>query len=633
MLSALPDPEFAELIVDEDGVPRSPRFGDRYYSRSGGLEEARHVFLEGNRLSARWQADESTRRRSFTVGELGFGSGLNFLATWQLWRQTVAADRHMRLNYLAIERYPLRCSDLQRVHAAWPELAELSTALLACWPAAVLGTQRLLLADGTVQLTLIGDEVSPALARLDAATMVDAWLLDGFSPPRNPQMWSAAVCEAMAAHSPIGGTVASYSVARLVRENLQRSGFTNARRPGYGPKRHSLCGHLSRSARAGPALVHAGQRPRKALVLGAGLAGCHVAAALAVRGVEVTVIEAAEDAASGASGQPRSMIFPWLAGSDTLRGRLSLAGYQFAVQHYRRLMTTGRLRAGVEIDCCGLLQLGVTPKLQQRLQAVAEYHRNCSELLVAVSAAAAAEISGIAQRFGGLHYPDGGWLQPWAVCRALLASPGVTLRKACSVVELVSAQRGWKALDESGLVVAEAEVAVVATGSAPLPRPLAGLPLSVLGGQSSWLENWAPTRPLRCVLSHRGYLCPADPSGRQLFGATHQPEEEAERLPAQHDADNLRLLLRALAPPEGAAAPALSSARSGRRCQSPDGLPLVGLSRPGLYLSLAHGGRGVCHTPICGLLLADLICGEPLPLDRQTVAALSPQRFARQNMA
>ena len=72
-----------ERLNWNDGVPWSERFEDIYFSRSDGLAESRYVFLQGNRVSERWQ-----KKSIFHIGEAGFGTGLNFLATWQLWQET-----------------------------------------------------------------------------------------------------------------------------------------------------------------------------------------------------------------------------------------------------------------------------------------------------------------------------------------------------------------------------------------------------------------------------------------------------------------------------------------------------------------------------------------------------------------
>ena len=68
----------AELIWRDGTIPVSTRFDDPYFSLENGLNETRHVFLDGNDLPARFA-------KGFHIAELGFGSGLNFLAVWQAW--------------------------------------------------------------------------------------------------------------------------------------------------------------------------------------------------------------------------------------------------------------------------------------------------------------------------------------------------------------------------------------------------------------------------------------------------------------------------------------------------------------------------------------------------------------------
>src|SRR5580704_6202638 len=110
------------VIFDADGVPRSRRYGDVYFSREGGLAESRAVFLDGCGLPGRWAG-----RRRFTVGELGFGTGLNILALLHLWRAHRPPGG--RLSIFSVEAEPLSAQEAGRALAAWPELADLADAL------------------------------------------------------------------------------------------------------------------------------------------------------------------------------------------------------------------------------------------------------------------------------------------------------------------------------------------------------------------------------------------------------------------------------------------------------------------------------------------------------------------------
>lgn len=213
----------------KDGVPVSRRFGDVYFSRGDGLEEARHVFLNGNQLTARWPSGAALR-----IGELGFGSGLNFLATWQAWRQQ---ERPGRLCFASVERYPLARPDLQAVVALWPELAPEAQQLVAAYPETPQG--RWQHCWGNVELQVDFQEAAEALACWPAGA-IEAWFLDGFSPKVNPDLWAPELLKEVFRITQPGGTGATYTVAGAVRRALQAAGFRLEKRPGFGKKREML---------------------------------------------------------------------------------------------------------------------------------------------------------------------------------------------------------------------------------------------------------------------------------------------------------------------------------------------------------------------------------------------------------
>ncbi|WP_143435662.1 tRNA (5-methylaminomethyl-2-thiouridine)(34)-methyltransferase MnmD, partial [Henriciella aquimarina] len=174
-------PPRPDLAWQEDGTPVDARVGDVYFSRHNGLEETRAVFLQGCGLPARWQD-----RTGFTIGELGFGTGLNFLAAWQLWRETRGPDGW--LHFVSFEGYPLAREDAARALAAWPELADLAAKLLDAWPERARGVQRRVWPDERLTLTLHTGEIAEMLPQ--ARLRADAWFLDGFSPAKNDAMWA-----------------------------------------------------------------------------------------------------------------------------------------------------------------------------------------------------------------------------------------------------------------------------------------------------------------------------------------------------------------------------------------------------------------------------------------------------------
>lgn len=223
------------LSFDSQGTPTADAYSDVYHAAAGGPAQARHVFLAGNGLPARWRG-----RERFTLLETGFGLGLNFLATWQAWRDDPAACA--TLEFVSVEKHPVVVSDLARAHAAWPEFSGLAAALRAQWPPLVTGEHRLVLDDGRVVLRLIFGDALEVLR--DFELCADAFYLDGFSPARNPEMWSPALCAALARLAAPGATLATWSVAGPLRRALAAAGVALSRRPGFADKREMLTGQF-----------------------------------------------------------------------------------------------------------------------------------------------------------------------------------------------------------------------------------------------------------------------------------------------------------------------------------------------------------------------------------------------------
>ena len=229
-------PAESPLVLDDQGQPRSRLYGDVYFSTLDGLAESRAVFLQGCGLPEAWAG-----RRRFTVGELGFGTGLNILALLDLWRRTAPAGAW--LDIFSIEAHPLAAEEAAAVLAAWPEVADLAELLVRRWPGRARGFHRLDLPEVRATLDLAVMEAGEALAGWTGTA--DAWFLDGFAPSANPQMWRQEVLDLVAARSAAGARAATFTVAGDVRRGLQAAGFEVAKRPGFGRKRQMLAARFS----------------------------------------------------------------------------------------------------------------------------------------------------------------------------------------------------------------------------------------------------------------------------------------------------------------------------------------------------------------------------------------------------
>lgn len=199
----------------EDGIPVSTRFDDPYFSLAGGLDETRHVFLAGNELPTRL-------RPGLHIAELGFGTGLNLLALAQM-------SGDVPLRYTSFEGYPMSVAELARAHATFPELADMAAQLRAGWSARQFAVDN-------IQVQIITGDVRDSLPAWQGRA--DVWFLDGFSPAKNPDMWSEDLMAEVGHHTAPGGSFATYTAAGHVRRALQAAGFEVTRAPGFAGKRH-----------------------------------------------------------------------------------------------------------------------------------------------------------------------------------------------------------------------------------------------------------------------------------------------------------------------------------------------------------------------------------------------------------
>ncbi len=591
-------------------TPHSVNFDDVYHSTDGGPGQAQRVFLAGNNLPEAWR-----NRDHFVILETGFGTGLNFLSTWAVWQADPNACA--QLHYLAAEKHPFTTEDLACIQAAWPEYANLAAELCAVWPILTPGFHRIELAGGRLLLTLLLGDAQTTLPQVSA--QVDAFFLDGFAPANNPALWSPPLLRRIAALAAPEATLATWCVAGKIRRSLQDAGFQLEKAPGYGGKREMLRGRFA-PPRKRPHPRH----PGHAIVIGAGLAGCSTAYALARRGWLVTVIDRHSAVAQGASGNPAGIVRPMLSLDDNLASRFTRAAFLYATRVWP--LHPGRPRWSP----CGVLQLArdaADAAYQQRLMATLAFP---PEILRGVDGPTTqALLDGRVTATGnhaGLHFPNAGWAAPPSLCQANLAACGerLTLLYSTPVVSLEPAGEGWHALDATHREIACADIVVLAGGAevGRLPQAM-GLPLECMRGQVSLLPD-RDFQSLRLVVCGDGYVIPPV-DGQVCTGASYEIGlDRTPSLTARHaNLARLETLLPGCdTKPEGIVD------RVSFRAITRDRMPMIGpLAEPGLFAMLGMGSRGLVWSPLASELLASQICGEPLPIEKDLARAVDPRRF------
>ncbi|MBV1915454.1 MAG: bifunctional tRNA (5-methylaminomethyl-2-thiouridine)(34)-methyltransferase MnmD/FAD-dependent 5-carboxymethylaminomethyl-2-thiouridine(34) oxidoreductase MnmC [Pseudomonadales bacterium] len=673
-----------DIQWNDSGQPYSTEYQDIYFSRSSGLDETEHVFIEGNRLRQRFSELKGTGpNRNFTIAETGFGTGLNFLYTCSIWDQIDTGDA--RLHFISVEKAPLSPQQLTQAFSKWPELKPYQERLLACYPERLKGIHQVHFSglasqktDTTIQLTLLFGEAVEQLQQLSGSARfgVDAWFLDGFAPSRNPDLWSPELFAEIARVSANSSTFSTYTAAGDVRRGLTEVGFDVEKLPGFGTKREMCRGVLRSKSSVQmrqpkpwftlPVLANDKVRDRKAVVIGAGLAGCNAAYSLAQRGWQVELLDAGEGVATGASGNPQGILYTRFSSTPSSSAEFSLFSYLFAQKFYREL-SEANPNCSEFFFPSGVIQLAFNEKEHERLRSIVDKTALSQDLVKWLTPQQVNEQSGVTVDIEGLFFPGGGWLIPSTLCQALSQHPNITRRFSQSVAELefieTQGSTGWRLLCEDKKQITEAPVVILACAEQSnrlIPgRPL---PTKAIRGQVTQLPSNAGTPNLQTVLCTDGYIAPANGSS-QCIGATYNfGSTSAEISPEDHQTNlaNLGQYLPKLhqqitdgCDPEELY-PENLSGRVGFRCTTPDYLPIVGplpktdafLSdyailrkdktipvqqsgryHPGLYSCIGMGSKGLAYAPLCAELLACMICNEPLPMTRALSEALNPSRF------
>ena len=563
--------------------PRSQQFDDVYFSAEDGLAETRHVFVEGNGLPGRWQG-----RDRFCIAETGFGTGLNFLAAWKLFDETAPPGAF--LDFVSVEKYPLSREEIRTGLAYWaPQLGPYLERYLSHYPLRTAGYHRVVF-DGRVALTVIFDDVNDAFPQLDAR--VDAWFLDGFTPAKNPQMWTPGVFAEMARLSAPGATFATFTAAGDVKRGLREAGFDVRKQKGFGRKRDMLAGCMP--GESAPPM----RRTGRVAIVGGGLAGTSCAYVLMQYGFTAVIYERESALAARASGNRLGLYNPRFT---AFRGAESgFYASAFALAH----RTFAALK-DIDFNPCGALHLVTDDDKQKRFPRTAQNWGWHEDHMRMVTADEASSIAGVTVEQDALYLPDSGAVSPYKLCHAYARDIDVRLNTEADPDDL------------------DADYIIYAGGAGALSLP--GFPLETVRGQVSYPVPDDALRSLKTALCYGGYLAPGA-GGDYMLGSTFQRWLSDTDIKDADHADNIAKL--------AAAVPALAGVtvdggRAGLRTASKDRFPVIGAWKDRIYLSTAHGSHGLLSSLMAAHYIADLMRQGPVCLPRPSVAALAPSRFAK----
>lgn len=637
-------------------TPYSNEFADIYYSPENGKAESDYVFIQHNQLQQRFSVLESTH---FTIAETGFGTGLNFLNTWKLWRET--APKGKKLYFISTELYPLSPKDLQQSLAQWQELQDLSELLIKHYPLNLQGLHCIEFVDGVTLLLYFGDVLDGLSAFIENThpnltyqpqRAVDAWFLDGFNPKQNEGMWQDAVFHLMAKLSKSDTTLATFTAAGFVRRGLQSAGFELQKVKGFGNKREMLTGiykglpHSTVDNQAHKRhspyghfwpIYRSEQSIQSVLVIGAGIAGCTTAWTLAKAGLKVTLVDKDAAIMQQASGNPQAVLFPKLSLDNSLFAEFNLHSLLYALRFYQQ----EELKTAFHHS--GLLQLD--SKTSQKLKKLV-----IAGLQESLTAEQASDLCQSLLQEQALHYPATGWIDTQQLAQCFIQSGLFEFVAGQNIHSLKRVENHWQACSNNQRFSADAVILCNAQAANQLLGK--SLPTKTIRGQiTSFSASHLPQ--LQNIICKDSYICPPL-NNYYTCGASFDLHNHSSEISLENQQENLSKVQQLL-PDFAKHELQATSNRVNFRCTSPDYLPItgpipnypkfeqdyafyqhnakamipaLGNYQDGLFVNIGFGSRGFSSAPIAAALLRSYILKQPYPLPFSLIAGLNPARFA-----
>ncbi|HMO18281.1 MAG TPA: FAD-dependent 5-carboxymethylaminomethyl-2-thiouridine(34) oxidoreductase MnmC [Oligoflexia bacterium] len=607
------------FFLDSEGV-QSEIFGDRFHSREGVLEEVQHVFINGNNLLERWHSGID-----FTIGELGFGFGASFICAGEAWANSGKNCKNF-LHYFSVEGFPVSNKALKDYwyNSQTAKLNQKHSSLLSDlvrqYPYQLQGTHRLYFEKERIILTLSFLPVHEALYSQNFTA--DAWFLDGFSPSKNPDMWSKSVFDLIFKKTKFNGTLSTYTVASEVKNNALSSGFLIKTLKGFGKKREMLFGEKETS----PAPFHIQKRRPRVAIIGGGLAGASVCHALLKRNIEVKVFEQKKSPGEKASGNKAAVIMPHLSSVPDYLCRYFLTGYLFTNRVLENLSHKNCLTSYQKTGVIRLTNVNKWKTISSRIKQLG-LEQITQELQPESLKTVFGEKLSVES---ALYFPDAGSINPLELTNKLFQclnkNDFLFERKVISTE--TKSDFATLTLDNNKSFQFDYIIFASAFESTELPD-ISWLPIEKIKGQL-FTASIRSNKFINTPLCYDGYVIPLS-DNKLLIGATYEHNAHETAFDQEVTIDLISRLKDQC--PDISVESYSIEGRVCFRTTSPDRMPLVGMiplsdgSETRYLASLGHGSRGTVSCLLAGEILASHILEEPLPIELDLLKQLAPERY------
>ena len=623
-------------------------------------------FIQNNNLSGRWEKLNRTQA-VFTVGETEFNFGENFFSCVELWKNKVSSGP--RLHYLAGMQSPMPEDYLEKLIDINNLSTDSAAYLIYHFPQSVEGLHVLSFLDDRIRLSLLignsqklfrglGNHIDPNIPRNKKPT-VDAWFIKE-SQTSNSQMWPTL--------ARLSSTGTSFTVVtealNSTQKHLAEAGFNAEIKVKTGPKFSTISGNYAATGETKLIVNRVlnwqidkarenKTESNEVTVLGAGIAGCTTAYALAKRGYRVNLIDRHALPACEASGHHHSVLYPKLSFENDPIPRINLRAILYASKYYQSFWND---KIGKK---CGIILLPRSDVEEKQYRAISEHTKDYEKFVRFVTSKDLEALSGIRLTSNsGLFFPNLGWLPSVEVCRKLITQSGIQIvRSDIEKIIYNEKQESWTLLDRKGSNIKESPIVVLACSYGCRQfEQTKYLPLKKVRGQISYLPVTGKSKKLKTIVCGHGYLSPADKTVH-CCGATYDKDITDESIRIKDHERNLDTISRTDSELGKIFLATSAKSLSGWaqfRCTTPDYLPVVGqvpdvkrmaddfrilrsnarasVNAKGsylknLYINCGLGSRGLSYAPLTAEILASEIANEFPPLETDLRLAMHPARF------
>lgn len=658
----------SSLIFQDNGTPFSQHFNETYFDSESGYEQSQTAFIDANNIFERLKNND----KPFTIAETGFGIGLNFLLTLRVYQKLLntpldqsndlEALTSNKFHFISVEKFPLTKLQLSKSVALFPDLHPFYLPLLDQYPESIeLSVDEKFefsFFNGNVTFTLYIGDATDTYSRLATPKegLIDVWYLDGFSPSKNPEMWSPELFEQVARLAKEQSTLSTSTHVDFVRNKLTDVGFRFEKKDMSELAKNTLKATYQKSKTIGRGYQHRPKinKPQDVAIIGGGIASACVSYYLTSQGINVTLYCKDEALAQGASSNAIAALFPLLHQQKDDISEFYETAFWRAKKLYNDLLDQG---FSFSHKWCGLLDVSYKESLKNRQTLFEKIGAWPNELIHSVNAEQANQLSNIDINHGGLFMPKAGWIAPKELVLALFEAAKSThklrIKKNIKIESIQQNEdQSWQL--NSAKEQFNENVLVVCSGADSIKiNTINELPLTSVRGQITSMASDNNVGKLSTVICHKGYLTPAH-KNIHCIGATFDKNSFDIVANPQDDEYNINMLNQCLPNLTKWTLDDKVTAKARLRCMTPDHLPLVG-AMPNinahtevyahlrkdknwkfyeqtpvinnLYVLTGLGARGLCSAPLTAEILTAELCGTPYPVDSKMLFNLSPNRF------